>query len=89
MSDAPIETQKANPFRGDDADAVRAFAFGLLSSMSLERRAVLALAIAQRLSYREIAQRLAIAEDEVKRHLRDGMTVIYRAVMSRAHPRLP
>lgn len=59
-------------------DALRSRAATMVGLMPAERRAVFALAVGQSLSYREIAERLGLAEDAIKLHIREGLAFMYR-----------
>lgn len=56
----------------DRDDALRVLV-ETVTSMPVERRSVLALAIVSKLSYREIAQHLHITEQATLAHLREGL----------------
>ncbi len=89
MAEFAVEADAGRLNLAERADALRVLTSALVSSMPRERRAVLALAIVQKLSYRDIALRLGIGEDAAKLHLRDGLAVMHRAVVMQAAPRLP
>lgn len=64
-----VQTEDAIP----STEVLRAVAWDAVMSMPVRQRTVFALAISQRLSYRQIAQRLDTTEDAVKRDIRDGL----------------
>ncbi len=74
----------APPGRGDAerGDPLRSLAFTMVGLMPAERRAVFALAVGQSLSYREIAERLGLAEDAINLHIREGLAIMYREVQA-------
>lgn len=63
-------------------DALRSVSSALVWSMATERRTVFALSISEGLSYPEIALRLGLSEDAIKRHLREGLTSVRRDVLA-------
>ncbi len=73
-----IDSQRLHLVGHDEA--LRSLTSAMVLSMPRERQAVFALAIAERLSYREIAQRLGIDESATKFHLRDGLATMHQEV---------
>jgi len=63
-------------------EALQTVASAMVGSMPLERRAIFALALSQKLSYPEIARRLGLSEDAIKHHLREGLASVRRDVLA-------
>ncbi len=82
MNESRDETGSSKLHLVGDDEALRSLASAMVLSMPPMRRGVFVLAIAQRLCYREIAERLGITEDSVKLHMRDGLATIHQDVMA-------
>lgn len=84
MSDSVEEIRTPLVDSPQAAESLRSLASAMVGLMPPERRAVFALAVEHRLSYREIAARLDMAEDAIKFHIRDGLATMYREVRAQA-----
>ncbi len=73
----------------DRDDALRILVAETVTSMPVERRSVLALAIISRLSYREIAAHLDITEQATRAHLREGLGSIRNQLDRETSPTRP
>ncbi len=93
MTAATEEEQPGGLHLVGPQEALQTVASAMVWSMPLERRAIFALALSQKLSYPEIATRLGLSEDAIKHHLRDGLASVRRDVLAQlavlGGPRIP